>query len=100
MSGWQNSPQTVTLSPADAASGVAHTYFTTDGTTPVEIGDVPQGTTQMGTTVVLSASGTFTIKYFSVDKAGNVEAVNTAASDIRIDLVAPSVPAPAVNGHS
>jgi hypothetical protein len=99
-SGWQDSAQTVTLSPADAGSGVANTYFTTDGTTPAEIGGVAHGTTQSGTSVVLSSSGTFTIKYFSVDKNGNVEAVKTAASEIRIDLVPPSVPAPIVNGHS
>jgi hypothetical protein len=99
-SGWEDSVQTVTLSPTDAGSGVANTYFTTDGTTPAEIGGVPQGTTQTGTSVVLSSSGTFAIKYFSVDKTGNVEAVKTAASVIRIDLVPPSVPAPIVNGHS
>ena len=98
--GWENSTQTVTLSPTDAGSGVAKTYFTTDGTTPAEIGGVAQGTTQTGTSVVLSAAGSYTIKYFSVDKAGNVEAVRTAASVIRIDLVPPSVPAPNVNGHS
>jgi hypothetical protein len=99
-SGWEDSAQTVTLSPTDAGSGVANTYFTTDGTTPAEIGGVPQGTTQTGPTAVVSSSGTFTIKYFSVDKAGNIEAVKTAASVIRIDLVSPSVPAPIVNGHS
>jgi hypothetical protein len=99
-SGWQDSAQTVTLSPTDAGSGVANTYFTTDGTTPAEIGGVPQGTTQTGTSVVLSSSGAFTIKYFSVDMTGNVETVKTAGSVIRIDLVPPSVPAPIVNGHS
>ena len=97
---WENSTQTVTLSPTDAGSGVAKTYFTTDGTTPSEIGGVVQGTTQTGTSVVLSFAGSYTIKYFSVDKTGNVEAVKTAASVIRIDLVPPSVPAPIVNGHS
>jgi hypothetical protein len=99
-SGWEDSAQTVTLSSTDAGSGVANTYFTTDGSTPAQIGGVPQGTTQTGTSVLLSSSGSFTIKYFSVDKAGNVEAVKTAASVIRIDLVPPSVPAPIVNGHS
>jgi len=99
-SGWEDSAQTVTLSPTDAGSGVASTYFTTDGTTPAEIGGVLQGTTQTGTSVVLISSGTFTIRYFSVDKNGNAEVVKTAASVIRIDLVPPSVPAPIVNGHS
>jgi Chitobiase/beta-hexosaminidase C-terminal domain len=98
--GWQSSAQTVTLSPTDAGSGVATTYFTTDGTTPGEIGGVPQGTTRTGISVLLASSGTFTIKYFSVDKAGNAEAVKTAGPVIRIDLVSPSVPAPIVNGHA
>jgi hypothetical protein len=98
--GWQNRALTVTLQPTDAGSGVANTYFTTDGTTPAEVGGVPQGTTQMGTSVVLATSGTFSIKYFSVDEAGNSEVVKTAASAIRIDLVAPGVPAPIVNGHT
>jgi hypothetical protein len=98
--GWEDSAQTVSLSATDAGSGVATTYFTTDGTTPAEIGGVAQGATQTGTSVTLASSGTFTIKYFSVDKAGNVEAVKTAASVIRIDLVPPIAPAPIVNGHS
>jgi hypothetical protein len=100
ISGWQNRTQTVTLSATDAESGVAQTYLTTDGTTPAEIGGVPQGTTQTGTSVLLSSAGTFTIKYFSVDNADNVEAVKIAASVIRIDLVPPSIPAPIVNGHA
>ena len=98
--GWKNTAQTVTLSPTDAGSGVAQTYYTTDGTTPAEIGGVPQGTTQTGTSISLNSSGQYTIKYFSVDLAGNVETVKTAGTVIRIDLIAPTVPAPIVNGNS
>ncbi len=91
--------QTVTLSPTDVGSGVAQTYYTTDGSTPSEIGGVPQGTTKTGTSILLNTSGQYTIKYFSVDNVGNVEAVETAGTVIRIDLIAPVVPEPMVNGH-
>ena len=96
---WKNTNQTVILSPTDAGSGVAQTYYTTDGSTPSEIGGVPQGTTQTGTSILLNTSGQYTIKYFSVDNVGNVEAVETAGTVIRIDLIAPVVPLPTVNGN-
>jgi hypothetical protein len=48
---------------------------------------------------LLNTSGQYTIKYFSVDNVGNVEAVKTAGTVIRIDLIAPVVPVPTVNGH-
>jgi hypothetical protein len=79
----KNTTQTVTLSPTDAASGVAATYFTTNGTTPTT------GSSQ-GTSIVLSAEGTYTIKYFTVDNVGNTEAVKTAATAICIDKTAPA----------
>ena len=96
---WKNTDQTVTLSPTDTGSGVAQTYYTTDGSTPSQIGGVAQGTTQTGTSVLLNTSGQYTIKYFSLDNVGNVEAVKTAGTVIRIDLIAPVVPEPTVNGH-
>jgi Chitobiase/beta-hexosaminidase C-terminal domain len=96
---WKNTTQTVTLSPTDAGSGVPQTYYTTDGSTPSEIGGVPQGTTKTGTSILLNTSGQYTIKYFSVDNVGNAEAVKTAGTVIRIDLIAPVVPVPTVNGH-
>jgi Chitobiase/beta-hexosaminidase C-terminal domain len=79
----KNSTQTVTLTPTDGGSGVAATYYTTDGSTPTT------GSSQ-GTSIALSSDGTYTIKYFSVDKVGNTESVRTAATTICIDKTAPA----------
>ena len=73
----------MTLTPSDAGAGVATTYYTTDGSTPDT--NSPQGTS-----IPLSADGVYTIKYFSVDRVGNAEAVQTGASQIRIDATNPS----------
>ena len=83
-SGWKTTTQTVTLTPSDPnGSGIAATYYTTDGSTPTT------GSTQ-GTSISLSATGQYTIQYFSVDNAGNVEPVETAAAVIRVDKVVPT----------
>jgi len=78
-----NTTQTVTLAPTDAASGVATTYYTTNGSTPTT-------SSSQGTSIVLSAEGIYTIKYFTVDNVGNSEAVKTGASTICIDQTAPA----------
>ncbi|MFL6040046.1 MAG: beta strand repeat-containing protein [Gaiellales bacterium] len=80
--GWKNAAQTVVLTPTDPLSGVSTTYSTTDGTTPTT-------SSLTGTSIMLIADGTYTVKYFSVDKVGNTEAVKTSSA-IRIDTVAPS----------
>ena len=66
------------LTAADAMSGVDKTYYSLDETTPSIVATA-------GT--VVSAEGTTTLKYFSVDKAGNVEDVKSAI--VRIDRAAP-----------
>ncbi len=82
--GPHNVTKTVTLSPTDAGgSGVAATYYTTNGSTPTT--SSPQGTS-----VVLATDGVYTIKYFSVDGVGNTEAVKTASTVITIDKTAPT----------
>ena len=43
-----------------------------------------------GHSIALSAEGTYTIKYFTVDNVGNQEAVKTAATVICIDKTAPA----------
>ncbi|MFL5680070.1 MAG: OmpL47-type beta-barrel domain-containing protein, partial [Chloroflexota bacterium] len=83
-SGWKTSTATVTLTAADALSGVRTTYYTTDGSTPTT--SSPQGTT-----ITLAADGVYTIKYFSVDNVGNAEAVRTASTQIRVDATPPTV---------
>ena len=83
-SGWKTTGQVVTLTPDDGAgSGVAATYYTTDGSTPTT-------SSAQGTTVNLTADGIYTIKYFSVDNVGNTEPVRTASTQIRIDATDPS----------
>ena len=96
---WKNTSQTVTLSAVDIGSGIEQTYYTTDGSTPSESGGVPVGTTKAGASILLNTSGQYAIKYFSVDNTGNVEAVKTAGTVIRIDVIGPTVPVPTVNGH-
>src|SRR5215210_7980418 len=81
---WFNSTKTVTLTPTDpGGSGVAATYYTSNGTTPTT------GSSQ-GTSVVLATDGLYTAKYFSVDNAANQESVKTASTVIRIDKTNPT----------
>jgi hypothetical protein len=87
-SGWKNTTQTVTLTATDPVvngvhSGVAATYYTTDGSTPTT-------SSSSGTSISLATDGVYTIKYFSIDNAGNTEAVETAATAIHIDKTNPS----------
>ena len=82
---WKNTNQTVTLTPSDGTgSGVSATYYTTNGTTPTTA-------SASGTSISLTTDGVYTIKYFSVDRLGNTEAVKTASTQIRIDKTAPTV---------
>ncbi len=81
---WKTAATTVTLTPTDSGgSGVAATYYTTNGTTPTTA-------SAQGTSVLLDTTGTFSIRYFSVDAAGNAEAVKTAGTQIRVDVTAPT----------
>ncbi len=79
----KNTTQTVTLTPTDAGSGVTATYYTINGSTPTT-------SSSQGTSIALSADGTYTIKYFTVDNVGNQETIKTAATVICIDKTAPA----------
>jgi hypothetical protein len=61
------------LSASDNAggSGVAHTYYKIDGRSQQE-----------GNTVVVNAPGRHTLEFWSVDRAGNVEELNTVSFTI------------------
>ena len=77
--GWQNTAQQVTLTPSDPLSGVAHTYYTVNG-----------GAQQPYTVpFTISAAGSTSIVYWSVDAMGNTETHNTGY--VNIDLLAPTV---------
>lgn len=86
---WQNAPVTVTFTcddgPVTSGSGCKTTYYTTDGSTPTTAS--PQGNS-----VTITAEGETTIKYFSVDFAGNTESMKTAANTVKIDTTAPLTP--------
>ncbi len=82
-SAWRNTDETVTLTPTDVGAGVVATFYTTDGTNPTALS--PQGTS-----VVVSGEGVHTVKYFSRDAVSNDEAVQTAATTIRIDTTSPT----------
>ena len=79
-SGWRTTPQTVTLTAADTGrSGLATTFFTLDG----------GGQTPYTAAFAVSGEGKHRVTYWSVDQAGNVEAVNTGW--VNIDLTVPTV---------
>ena len=89
----RNSAAAVTLSPLDTGgSGVAATYYTTNGTPPaISAAGVPQGTTLAGTSVAIpNTEGSYTVKYFSVDNVGNAESVKTGTT-IVVDKTSPTI---------
>jgi hypothetical protein len=91
--GWMAQPQTAVLTADDGpnGSGVAATHWTSDGTEPTPLS--PQGGA-----VPLTADGIHVLRYFSIDAAGNREAVRTAATAIRIDRTPPTPGALATPG--
>jgi hypothetical protein len=74
--GWYRSPVTGTLSAQDSASGVAATYYR-----------INNGAWQSGLNVTFTTDGSYTLDYYSVDQAGNTEAIHTTI--IKIDTRAP-----------
>jgi PKD repeat protein len=80
--GWYTNAVSVSLAATDGtgSSGVAATYYTTDGSTPTT-----SSTKYTGAFSVLSTS---TVRFFSVDNAGNAEAVKSQL--VQIDGIAPT----------
>ena len=73
---------TVTLSAVDSGgSGVDRTVYTTNGSDPAVSGSTYTGP--------FAVAQTATVRYYSIDKAGNVEP--TKSQQVQIDTVAPSV---------
>jgi FKBP-type peptidyl-prolyl cis-trans isomerase 2 len=81
LNGYYISSVKLTLSAADNASGIAATYY--------KLGSATTYTLYRGTAINFTTQGTHLISYYSVDVAGNKEAVKTTT--IKIDSVAPPV---------
>jgi hypothetical protein len=77
-----NGTATITLTPTDGGSGVANTYYRVDG-----------GAQTAGTVITIappaSGSAAHTIQFWSVDWAGNIEAVRTASFTITVHDTTP-----------
>jgi methionine-rich copper-binding protein CopC len=92
--GWQDAPVTVTLTPADALSGIASTQYRVDG-----------GAFQGGSAVLIAApadhsnDGVHTIEYRSIDNAGNIEGLQSATVSIDTTLPAGALTAPSDGAH-
>ena len=88
--GWNRTQVTVSLEAADGLSGVDATYYEVDG-----------GARHQGTSLTIDTEGEHTLRYWSVDNAGNVEQAHDVT--VRIDLTAPGIghqisPAPNARG--
>lgn len=75
---WQKGPVSVSLSAVDTTTGVAATYYSTDGGAPDTLYTGPFSVNTDGQNIV---------KYFSVDRRGNQESVKTQY--VRVDNTAP-----------
>jgi len=91
-SGWYADAVLVTLSGNDKVSGVDATYYKVD-----------DGAAQRYTDAFnFGTMGTHTIKYWSVDAAGNVEDATGNSLTLKVDTVAPGIKGartPAANAH-
>lgn len=74
---WYRSPVSITFSAADEGSGVLSTIYRVDG-----------GLWQTGSALMVSAEGTHTVQFYSIDQAGNNEPLRTLT--VKIDTRAPS----------
>ena len=76
--GWRTTPVQITLSPTDARSGVAATYYTVDGG-PTQTYSGP---------FTVDGSAVHQVSYWSVDNVGNTEVQKSA--EVKIDKEAPT----------
>lgn len=68
----------IKLTATDAGSGVANTYYILDG-----------GTQVAGSAISVTATGTHTLEFWSVDVAGNTETHKSASFSVTAAVVAP-----------
>ncbi|WP_414698943.1 OmpL47-type beta-barrel domain-containing protein [Paenibacillus sp. LPE1-1-1.1] len=76
--GWYRTPVNVTLTAEDEGAGVARTFF-----------KLNDGAVAEGTSIRMPYEGENSLRYWSKDKAGNVE--EEKAATVNIDLTAPTV---------
>jgi len=84
---WVASSQSITLTPADATSGVASTKYCTDSSNACD----PTTGTSYTTAVTISTEGITYYRYESTDNAGNVQ--TTISRTVKIDKTNPVVSA-------
>lgn len=75
--GWMNQNQVITLSATDNETGVANTFYSLN-----------EGEFTAGTSVKVDKEGINKVSFYSVDKVGNTEAVQTIS--VKIDQTLPS----------
>ena len=95
--GWHRSPVTVTLSATDDAGGegVAVTYFSVDD--PTCSPATPAACSQSLGPIHISTDGVHTLRFFSADRAGNMESAHELT--IRIDQTPPGIACRAQPDH-
>ncbi|MFB9326670.1 OmpL47-type beta-barrel domain-containing protein [Paenibacillus aurantiacus] len=76
--GWSKDDVTVTLTAADAQSGIARTLYSIDGSANAE-----------GSKFTIGSEGIHQVTFYSVDATGNIEAAQTAI--VKIDKSAPVI---------
>ncbi|MDP2183177.1 MAG: chitobiase/beta-hexosaminidase C-terminal domain-containing protein [Actinomycetota bacterium] len=86
--GWQSGTVLVSLASTDATTGVAATYYSTNGSYP---------TVPYAGAFAVSSEGTNLVKYYSVDVRGNAETVKNAY--VYIDKTAPVTTSNAVPSY-
>lgn len=82
---WQNSNQTIALTPIDFTSSVNWTKYCTDANNTCD----PASGTVYTSTVTVSTEGTSYFRYASYDNAGNTQ--TTASKTVKIDKTAPII---------
>jgi hypothetical protein len=80
-SGWSTRPIIITLTATDKISGVKDTFYSTDGSEP---------TIKYIAPFTLN-TGIYSIKYYSIDNAGNKESIHTTPQ-VKVDTTPPLTP--------
>lgn len=68
----------------DMLSGTRTTYYEINGSEPTQL-------SPNGTQIAFAETGNYTVKYFSLDNAGNAESVKTTSNPVLIDSISPVI---------